>query len=462
MLVGVGSFSEVSRPRVSGTLPKRRDSAVVVKRILGALHPSRTLTYLARVLRELIILRHMRHPNLISCVSVVQDRSDLLISCPELDCDLAAVLRTPRTRKAMLALSDPTSPAARRNSCRRIALIGYQLLCALSYLHRYGIIHRDVCPRNVLVTGSGHIRLADFGLSRPAFLRHGGRDEADVDGNSLEWRTLKQSNLVASFYAPPDVVLDGRPYSRAADCWAAGCIFGELLLPIIMGEAADEPHTATGPVMSHGMPLAQSSATNHEAFAAALVRCLGVPPEETGVSGSSSVSHSDAATSTCSRNQLKLYKPPTRKLFEKAAATYRGTRPLLSLHRVDARSEMQIEDGTPNLVALLRLCRDLLSYDFRSRISAEDATKHEVFFSLISWPLCGVTPASGASSGRNASNDEEQPSFEGVTAMKECFSFELKLAAARKRCREGGLDIDADTNLRHFLLEEIQNIVKKC
>ena len=151
------------------------------------------------------------------------------------------------------------------------------------YLHRYGIIHRDVCPRNVLVTGSGHIRLADFGLSRPAFLRHGGRDEADVDGNSLEWRTLKQSNLVASFYAPPDVVLDGRPYSRAADCWAAGCIFGELLLPIIMGEAADEPHTATGPVMSHGMPLAQSSATNHEAFAAALVRCLGVPPEETGV-----------------------------------------------------------------------------------------------------------------------------------------------------------------------------------
>ena len=84
-------------PRVSGTLPKRRDSAVVVKRILGALHPSRTLTYLARVLRELIILRHMRHPNLISCVSVVQDRSDLLITCPELDCDLAAVLRTPRT-----------------------------------------------------------------------------------------------------------------------------------------------------------------------------------------------------------------------------------------------------------------------------------------------------------------------------------------------------------------------------
>ena len=45
--------------------------------------------------------------------------------------------------------------------------------------------------------------------------------------------------------------------------------------------------------------------------------------------------------------------------------------------------------------------------------------------------------------------------------MKKYFSFELKLAAARKACRKGGVDIDGDANLRHFMLEEIHKLVKK-
>lgn len=37
-----------------------------------------------------------------------------------------------------------------------------ELGCALRYIHKQGIVHRDVKPDNILLDSDGHVHLADF------------------------------------------------------------------------------------------------------------------------------------------------------------------------------------------------------------------------------------------------------------------------------------------------------------
>lgn len=73
--------------------------------------------------------------------------------------------------------------ASARLSLRHIAEIGYDLAEALEYVHRHGVIHRDLKPGNVLVVtdgddgGRARAKLTDFGIALSSGIAHVTRPE---------------------------------------------------------------------------------------------------------------------------------------------------------------------------------------------------------------------------------------------------------------------------------------------
>uniref|UniRef100_A0A8C7TPQ6 Cyclin-dependent kinase 14 n=1 Tax=Oncorhynchus mykiss TaxID=8022 RepID=A0A8C7TPQ6_ONCMY len=94
-----------------------------------------------------------------------------------------------------------------------VKLFLYQLLRGLSYIHQRYILHRDLKPQNLLISDTGELKLADFGLAR---------------AKSVPSHTYS-NEVVTLWYRPPDVLLGSTDYSTCLDMWGVGCIFIEMI-----------------------------------------------------------------------------------------------------------------------------------------------------------------------------------------------------------------------------------------
>ncbi|KAK3262914.1 hypothetical protein CYMTET_28260 [Cymbomonas tetramitiformis] len=87
-----------------------------------------------------------------------------------------------------------------------------QLLLALKHLHELHIMHRDLKPANVLLSKNMRvIKLGDFGIAKQL------DDTCD----------LAQTVVGTPYYMPPEL-LNGEPYTYAADMWSLGCVAYEM------------------------------------------------------------------------------------------------------------------------------------------------------------------------------------------------------------------------------------------
>ncbi|KAG5367700.1 Serine/threonine-protein kinase BUR1 [Yarrowia sp. C11] len=213
--IGEGTFGEVFRAEQITT--KRH---VALKKIL--LHSEKE-GFPVTALREIRILKLLRHENVIPLVDLAVERGDqskkergcVYMVTPYMDHDLAGLLGNQSVQLA---------PA-------HIKCYMLQLLEGIGYLHAKKFLHRDIKAANILVNDQGILKLADFGLAR------------GYDGPAPNSRTagVNTENLTAMvvtrWYRPPELILGDRKYTTAIDMWGIGCVFGEFFTrkPIFPG-----------------------------------------------------------------------------------------------------------------------------------------------------------------------------------------------------------------------------------
>lgn len=175
---------------------------VAVKKIEGVFEH---VTVTKRTLRELRILRHLVHENLMQVKNIFitatkDDFEEIYVVSELMETDLASTLRS----------SQPLSD----DHCQFFL---YQILRGMKYVHSAQVIHRDLKPRNLLVNSNCDLKICDFGLARVRF-------------SDKEWVCPMTEYVCTRWYRAPEVLCSWTDYSVAIDIWSIGCILAEMLV----------------------------------------------------------------------------------------------------------------------------------------------------------------------------------------------------------------------------------------
>ena len=93
----------------------------------------------------------------------------------------------------------------------KVAEIMFSACKALDYAHRHGVVHRDVKPSNIMVSRSGSVKIADFGI---AYIEAEAPFEHGIVGSPC--------------YMSPEQVRE-EPIEDKSDIFSLGCVLYELL-----------------------------------------------------------------------------------------------------------------------------------------------------------------------------------------------------------------------------------------
>ncbi|WFD36078.1 mitogen-activated protein kinase [Malassezia cuniculi] len=157
-----------------------------------------------RTLREIRLLRHFHHENIISILDIVrpsslENFSEVLLIQELMDTDLHRVIRT-----------QELTP----DHCQYFL---YQILRGIKALHSAGVLHRDLKPSNLLLNANCDLKICDFGLARSA-------EQPQPDS-----KAFLTEYVATRWYRAPEIMLTFKEYTKAIDIWSVGCIFAEMI-----------------------------------------------------------------------------------------------------------------------------------------------------------------------------------------------------------------------------------------
>jgi serine/threonine protein kinase len=197
-VLGRGAMGEVYEGR-----DPRLDRSVAIKVISTACSadPELHAAYSARFIHEAQAVARLNHPNIVTLYDFgEQDGTAYMVMELVRGDELAAYFDMTQDFHLEFTLED-----AVRMTC--------ELLEALGYAHRNGVIHRDIKPANVMLSQDLRVKLTDFGVARMAAL---GVDPAEGE-------------LVGtpSFMSPEQIA--GQAVGPQSDLFAVGIILYQFL-----------------------------------------------------------------------------------------------------------------------------------------------------------------------------------------------------------------------------------------
>ena len=190
--LGRGAYGVVSKVRY------RRDGRLyVLKQVNVASLNSKEQT---EAVSEVILLRKVRHPNIVKYYDSFIDGKSLYIVMEYAEGGSLQEWVT-RTRSAKKYLEE-----------REVWRVYWEISQAVSYLHSMKITHRDLTSVNVLLGDHKRVMICDLGVSRIS------------KGEDM----LMKTRVGTPLFLSPEVVMR-RPYCAKVDVWAMGCLIYTLL-----------------------------------------------------------------------------------------------------------------------------------------------------------------------------------------------------------------------------------------
>ncbi|KAL5017645.1 hypothetical protein ScPMuIL_007234 [Solemya velum] len=163
-----------------------------------------------RVYRELRMLCHFKHDNVLSALDILQP--------PHLDFFQEVYVLTELMQSDLHKIIVSPQPL----TSDHVKVFLYQILRGLKYLHASRVLHRDIKPGNLLVNSNCVLKICDFGLARI--------EEPDESIHMTQ-------EVVTQYYRAPEILMGAKHYDSAVDIWSVGCIFAELLSRRILFQA---------------------------------------------------------------------------------------------------------------------------------------------------------------------------------------------------------------------------------